>query len=175
MAENRGEKHTRLMLDFQQGDERAYRLLVTIYQNRVYALAQRFLQNRRAAAEATLAVFHKAFTARHSFRAGNGFAAWLFGLAYESCQHASAANHAADTGCREASGREEKRVTVQAVARLSPAERMALLLDHYENMTILEISEVLHMNPLAVETILCRARTSLRIKLASYLQKAGSQ
>ncbi len=59
-----------------QGDLAAFESLYDEYARLVYGVAFRVLKNETAAEDITQSVFMKAFTAPHSFRAGN-FAAWI--------------------------------------------------------------------------------------------------
>lgn len=67
---------------------------------------------------------------------------------------------------------EEQVVMVrQAVDRLPPDERMAMILDHWEDQPLEEIAAVLRKSVPAVKSLLFRARAKLRISLAAYCQK----
>jgi RNA polymerase sigma-70 factor (ECF subfamily) len=58
----------------------------------------------------------------------------------------------------------------RAIAQLPETQRMAVILRRYEDLTYDQISEVLDISIPAVKSVLFRARTELRERLANYLQ-----
>jgi RNA polymerase sigma-70 factor (ECF subfamily) len=58
----------------------------------------------------------------------------------------------------------------RAIARLPETQRMAVILRRYEDMSYDQISEVLEISIPAVKSVLFRARTELRERLANYLK-----
>ncbi|MCK5241804.1 sigma-70 family RNA polymerase sigma factor [bacterium] len=170
MPRNNIDKHNKLMLRFQSGDETAYRSLLGSYKNRVYGLMQRYFQNQSLAEQATRDVFLRVYAAKDSFQPESSFSLWLFTIVNQVCRNYPQDDTIEIKSMKKAQGREEQQILRQALSRFSREERIAFLLDHCEKLTIPEISDVLNKNPLAVETVLCRARANLRIKLAAYLE-----
>lgn len=58
----------------------------------------------------------------------------------------------------------------KAIAELPETQRMAVILRRYEELSYDEIGEVLEISVPAVKSVLFRARTELRQRLAQYLQ-----
>jgi RNA polymerase sigma-70 factor (ECF subfamily) len=58
----------------------------------------------------------------------------------------------------------------RAIARLPETQRMAVILRRYEEMSYEQISDVLEISVPAVKSVLFRARTELRERLANYLK-----
>jgi RNA polymerase sigma-70 factor (ECF subfamily) len=58
----------------------------------------------------------------------------------------------------------------RAIARLPETQRMAVILRRYEDMSYEQISDVLDISVPAVKSVLFRARTELRERLANYLK-----
>lgn len=56
-----------------------------------------------------------------------------------------------------------------AIGELPDSQRMAVILRRYEDMSYEEIADVLDQSVPAVKSLLFRARTELRVKLARYL------
>jgi RNA polymerase sigma-70 factor (ECF subfamily) len=50
---------------------------------------------------------------------------------------------------------------------------MAVLLNKFEDMSYAAIAEVMGLTPKAVKSLLCRARTNLRIALQGYIYMDG--
>jgi RNA polymerase sigma-70 factor (ECF subfamily) len=57
----------------------------------------------------------------------------------------------------------------EAISQLPEAQRMAVILRRYEDLSYEEIGEVLDLSVPAVKSVLFRARTELRIRLSAYL------
>jgi RNA polymerase sigma-70 factor (ECF subfamily) len=58
-----------------------------------------------------------------------------------------------------------------AIVQLPESQRMALILRRYEEMSYEQIAEILDLSVPAVKSVLFRARTELRERLRSYLEK----
>jgi len=171
---NHLDRHNKLMLCFQSGDESAFQSLFSSYKNRVFELTVRFFQNQQIAEQVTQDVFLRLYFTKDSFRADVAFPIWLFSIVNQICQNYGPIAPVSEVKNAKKSYLQEAQHTIRlALAKLSGEERMVFLLDHCEKMSIPEISEVLNKNPLAVETILFRVRANLRIKLAAYLELVG--
>jgi len=59
----------------------------------------------------------------------------------------------------------------RAIVQLPESQRMALILRRYEEMSYEQIAEILDLSVPAVKSVLFRARTELRERLRSYLEK----
>jgi RNA polymerase sigma-70 factor, ECF subfamily len=57
-----------------------------------------------------------------------------------------------------------------AIKELPESQRMAVILRRYEDLSYEEIAEVLDLSVPAIKSLLFRARTELRVRLASYLK-----
>jgi RNA polymerase sigma-70 factor (ECF subfamily) len=57
----------------------------------------------------------------------------------------------------------------KAISELPETQRLALILRRYEELSYEQIAEVLSLSVPAVKSVLFRARTELRQRLASYL------
>src|SRR6266487_5754829 len=64
---------------------------------------------------------------------------------------------------------ELRRKIEEAILQLPEAQRMALVLRRYEQLTYDQIAEVLDLSVPAVKSVLFRARTELRSRLSKYL------
>jgi RNA polymerase sigma-70 factor (ECF subfamily) len=64
-------------------------------------------------------------------------------------------------------------VVREALDRLNKRQRMAVLLNKFEDMNYAEIGAVMRLSPKAVKSLLNRARTNLRAILASYVYMDG--
>jgi RNA polymerase sigma-70 factor (ECF subfamily) len=60
-----------------------------------------------------------------------------------------------------------------ALAGLNERQRMAVVLNKFEDMSYEEIAEVMRLSPKAVKSLLSRARSNLRDALAPYIYMDG--
>ena len=66
--------------------------------------------------------------------------------------------------------RELQEAIEKAIVDLPEAQRMAVVLRRYEELSYEDIAEVLNLSVPAVKSVLFRARTELRARLANYLK-----
>ncbi len=59
----------------------------------------------------------------------------------------------------------------EAIQALPESQRLALVLRRYEELSYEQIGEVLDLSVPAVKSVLFRARTELRARLSSYLER----
>lgn len=184
-----------LMLRWQAGEEPVFELLVEKYQKRVMAVAYRFLLDRAEAEDAAQEAFIRLYQAKNRYTPKAKFTSFLFTIVNRLClnilrrrrRHPVSSLDAgrrdgeesalcqwpdpnAVTAVQVLETRERRDLVLQAVGGLSPDERMAVVLDHWENMSFEAIAEVLHKSVPAVKSILFRARAKLRGKLDAYIR-----
>ncbi len=70
---------------------------------------------------------------------------------------------------RQADKAEMREVVRQALSALNERQRLAVLLNKFENMGYADIAETMQMSPQAVKSLLSRAREQLRTVLEPYL------
>lgn len=68
-----------------QGDMAAFEELVLKYQNKVYALAYRYMGNEEDAYDMTQETFLKAFRSLRTFKGDSSFGTWLYRVATNVC------------------------------------------------------------------------------------------
>jgi RNA polymerase sigma-70 factor, ECF subfamily len=181
---------------WQGGEEAAFTALVEKYRERVRAVAYRFLLNQAEAEDIAQETFIRLFQARDRYRPKAKFSSFLFTITHRLClntlrhrkRHPTQSMDAPVSADPEAPARqwsdpaalsavqvledEERLVMVrQAVDNLPPDERMALILDHWEDQPLEQIAEVLRKSVPAVKSLLFRARAKLRTSLAKYCLK----
>ncbi len=83
-AQMQEEPEDKLVAAAQSGDLAAFNQLVNLYQQRVFNLAYRMLNESEAAADAAQDTFFQAYRALHQFRGGS-FKSWLLRIASNIC------------------------------------------------------------------------------------------
>lgn len=69
--------------------------------------------------------------------------------------------------------KEEARLLFAAIEVLSENQKTAFVLFHIENLSQKEIAEIMELSPKAVESLIQRAKASLRGKLKNYFKNRG--
>ena len=177
------------------GDERVFVSLMSRYQRPFLGVAYRFLQHRDEAEDAVQKAFLKIYRTRTSYRPGTRPAAWIYSVLYRVCLDAlrarerrraaapvdasqgmpAAGTTASRHGGAEQTGEpaERQRLVRRAVAGLPEAERMAVILDQWEGLSLNEIGGAIQRSPSAVKSLLSRGRAKLRVKLTPLLRIEG--
>jgi RNA polymerase sigma-70 factor (ECF subfamily) len=188
----------RLMLRAKAGDETAFTLLVANYQDRLVGVLAHLLQNKEAAEDLAQEVFMRIFRARHGYEPTAKFSTWLFRIANNLASNQRRdvgrkkevvlnVNDSGPLGPRpgerliaEKSGlmpnrqydKAEMCAMVQAaLATLNEKQRMAVLLHKFEEMSYVDIAAALETTPIAVKSLLSRARDNLREVLEPYVRQ----
>lgn len=180
-----------------RGDEAgAFEELVEAYQHRLVAILHHLVGNADEAEDLAQEVFLRVYRSRHRYRARSKFSTWLFtianNLAINSLRRRQrkpiVALNVSESGplgprpaeqiALESSGQQPVRrlqtqelavVVQQALAGLNERQRMAVVLNKFEDMNYAEIAEVMHLSVKAIKSLLSRARENLRVALEAYI------
>jgi len=178
------------MLRYQRGDERAFDQLVERYSPRIFALLTRFLGPVEGREDLVQEVFMRVIRARQEYRPEARFTTWLYRIVFNLSANererrrptGSLDQEREDLGETRADERlaapahELERLDVvsavrAAIARLPERQRMALVLAKYEELPYDEIGRVLGTSEKAIKSMVHRARETLRLELAGFLEE----
>src|SRR6266851_3144796 len=168
-----------------QGDGEAFRALVEQHSRSVFRLAFRMTGNQQDAEDVVQESFMRAYRQLNRFESRANFGTWLYRITANCAvdlmrsRHArhdqthretleeGAASTASDRPGPErlAESAEIQRRVAEAVGGLSPLERAAFTLRHYEGRTIDEISRTLGLGTSAAKHSVFRAVKKLRVAL----------
>jgi RNA polymerase sigma-70 factor, ECF subfamily len=192
------ERDLRLMQLVKTGDMEAFRNLVEIHQQRVLGTIGRMLGDDTEAEDLAQQVFVRVWKSASRWEPAAKFTTWLYtivrNLVFNESrrrsrrparsleemqddeehprQFADAATKSPDTELLDA---EMQAAIERAIQELPEAQRIAVVLRRYQDVSYEEIAEVLQITVSAVKSVLFRARTELREKLRAYLgEDAGS-
>lgn len=171
------ERDAELMARVAQGDAGAYRELSNLYLKRVLNYSYRILGSVAEAEEVTQDTFVRLWTSASSWQPRALVSTWLYRVAHNlSIDRLRArkpqANPEIELGSDSVRpsrmlGRRRVAESVQAaIAKLPDRQREALVLSHYEGLGNLQIGAVMGISVEAVESLLGRARRSLRASLS---------
>lgn len=184
----------RLMVQVRDDVTGAFETLVERYQNRLLAVLFHLVGNLQEAEDLCQEVFLRVYKARKGYRPRAKFSTWLFtianNLAINHLRNKSrnpSVSLAGGTDSRMAAavgqyltGREgtpssQMRqaeladLVKDALGTLGEDQKMAVLLNKFEEMSYADIAAVMSRSPAAIKSLLARARNQLREQLESYL------
>ena len=179
-----------LMKRIADGDERAFRELVERHQNAVVGTVARMLGDPTEAEDIAQLAFLRIWKHAKRWRPEAKFTTYLFtitrNLVFNESRRRSRRKEVSseereeDSGFQMAAesrhGPEEETMKLEmhrqidrAIATLPEAQRTAVIHYSYESLPSEEIAGVLNTSVSSVKSLLFRARTTLREKLATYL------
>ena len=189
----------RLMLRVRDDDAGAFQELVELYQQRLVSVMHHLVGNAQEAEDLAQEVFLRVYRSRKKYRARSKFSTWLYTIAnnlglnaLRSRQRRPAVqlnvNDSGPLGPRPAEQlvrdkanhpsqrmqQQELAVIIrQALDGLNERQRMAVVLNKFEDMNYAEIADVMGLTTKAVKSLLNRARGNLRVALTEYIYMDG--
>jgi len=186
----------RLMLEVRNDNAAAFEELMLRYQSRVVTLLEHLIGRRDLAEDLAQEVFLRIYRSRKTYVPGSKFTTWMFTIVNNVASNAKRSSArrrevniaGSDSGtqplsladmAQAASGqmptrqldKAEMRDMIRlAIETLNEKQRMAVLLNKFENMSYEEIAATMAMTPKAIKSLLSRARENLRQILEPYLQ-----
>lgn len=169
-----------------KGDSQAYAVLVQRYQNFVFTISMRYINNREDAEEVAQDVFVKAYKALADFKGQSKFSTWLYTvttttsisfLRKKKLDIQSLDNERVfevadnlDSGMRANQIEQKSRVSMvnEAIRMLAPEDAQIITLFYKGEQTMDEIAAILGKEPNAVKVQLHRARGRLKDKMQKY-------
>jgi RNA polymerase sigma-70 factor (ECF subfamily) len=164
-----------------EGDHRAFERFVTRYQNRIYNFITGYIGDRYAAEDLTQEVFLRVYGSSQRFRPVSKVSTWVFRIAYNLCMNEIRRrirardfhknyrqwneDFAVPSGSDPIERLEIEKILNTALGDLPERQRAALLLRVNEGLSYAEIGSVLSVSIPSVESLLFRARQSLKRKL----------
>ena len=168
------------MVGVADGDKAAYRLLMDRHLKRCIGLARRMTGNAADAEDVAQDAFLRLWRHADRWQPGRGkFSTWLYKIVVNLCIDRSrrrsflpleAAGDPADDRPDAAEGiakAQTAKMIAAAIARLPERQRAALTLRYYEDIGNIEAAEILAVSVDAIESLLLRARRTLRAELAA--------
>ena len=191
----------RLMLRVRDDLPGAFEELVELFQRRLVAVMNHLVGNAEEAEDLAQEVFLRVYRARKSYRPRSKFSTWLFTIANNLALNALRARKrrpvvrlpAQDSGplgprpaeqivVDRGSGpvsriqkQELAAIVRQALEGLNERQRMAVVLNKFEDMNYAEIAAIMGLTTKGVKSLLSRARMNLRAALTGYIYMDGER
>ena len=191
----------RLMLRVRDDDAGAFEELVELYQHRLVAVMNHLVGNKEEAEDLAQEVFLRVYRSRKKYRPRSKFCTWLFTIANNLALNALRSRKrkpmlslpAQDSGplgprpaeqlvrdrgsgpMRRLERQELTDLIRRALEGLNERQRMAVVLNKFEDMNYAEIADIMGLTTKAVKSLLSRARENLRAALSSYIYMDGER
>lgn len=178
------ESDEQLMVEFCRGSTDAFSKLFSRYKQGVFGYFRRRVSDPSQAEDLTQEAFVAVFRASRRYEARSLFRAYLYAVAFKILQahRRKLALRATLLGTEAGSGEpifqsaaDAEIVLRQAVGKLGRLDREILLLREFEQLSYLEIGELLHLPVNTVRSRLFRARMALRDLLAAPATKSSRE
>ncbi len=199
----RSQEEAAIVAELKAGSEAAYAWLIGEFQQPVYGLVYRIVNDPADAADTTQDVFLKVFRGMKHFHGSSSLKTWIYRIALHEAanrrrwwfrhkaRETSIEPVEAETGSAEAmqaaltdpadspfdnvAHREVQRRVELEVRQLPEPYRTTLILRDLEDMSYEEIAEVLQISLGTVKSRLTRGREILRQRLAAYVREVGDE
>jgi RNA polymerase sigma-70 factor (ECF subfamily) len=185
----------RLMHRVREDEPGAFAELVLRYQHRLVGVMHHLVGNAEEAEDLAQEVFLRVYRSRQKYHARSKFSTWLFTIANNLALNSLRSRQrrpfvpldARDSGplgprpaeqlVRDRADQpmqclqqqELAALIRQALDGLNERQRVAVVLNKFEDMNYAEIAEVMDLSTKAVKSLLSRARANLRSALAGYI------
>jgi RNA polymerase sigma factor (sigma-70 family) len=169
---------------FQQGNEASFNELVRRYQEKVYWIARRFVNDHDQADDVVQEVFIKVYSALKQFRGESGFYTWLYRITVNVALNALRKQRVRDfirideffeTADDEsiqpdaiAEKNEQQKLIEDAIAHLPEKQKAVFILRYYDELPYEEISHILKTSIGGLKANYFHAAK----KIGEYLQRA---
>jgi RNA polymerase sigma-70 factor, ECF subfamily len=200
----RSQEEAAIVAELKAGSEAAYAWLIGEFQQPVYGLVYRVINDPADAADTTQDVFLKVFRGMKHFHGGSSLKTWIYRIALHEAANRrrwwfrhkaketsiepesdgpsmgeSAMQHAltdhADSPFDSVAQHEVQHRVEEELRKVLEPYRTTLILRDLEEMSYEEIAEVLEISLGTVKSRLTRGRDALRQRLAPYVREAGNE
>ncbi len=201
----RSQEEAAIVAELKAGSEEAYTWLIGEFQQPVYGLVYRIVNDPADAADTTQDVFLKVFRGMRQFHGGSSLKTWIYRIALHEAANrrrwwfrhkaretsiepvesdgTGAGENAmqmaltdhADSPFDSVAQHEVQRRVEEELQKLAEPYRTTLILRDLEEMSYEEIAEVLEISLGTVKSRLTRGREALRQRLAPYVREVADE
>jgi RNA polymerase sigma-70 factor, ECF subfamily len=201
MAEETGavvqDLDAQLMLRFKDGDTEAFDRLFVKHTRGIVNFAYRFVRNREIAEELAQEVFLRVYENAAGYRIQARFTSWLYKIATNVClneirkpqfrvphqsMHASLSDDGNDEDRKLEFGtaaapdkifeqKDLSRIIGQALQQIPEKQRIAFILNKYQELSYSEVADVMDSSEKAVKSLIHRAKEALAERLRPFTKE----
>jgi RNA polymerase sigma-70 factor, ECF subfamily len=200
----RSQEEAAIVAELKAGSEAAYAWLIGEFQQPVYGLVYRIVNDPADAADTTQDVFLKVFRGMKHFHGGSSLKTWIYRIALheaanrrrwwfrhkaketsiepveseggagDNAMQVALTDHA-DSPFDNVAHHEVQHRVEEELRKVPEPYRTTLILRDLEDMSYEEIAEVLEISLGTVKSRLTRGRDALRQRLAPYVREVGNE
>lgn len=180
-----GEKQLIKSLGNQERD--AYKYVLDQYRESIVRVCRGFLHSREDAEDAAQEVFIKLFKSAGSFRGDAKLSTWLYRVAVNtSINYLRSAKtnmrvaqssidnvtnlESSDKSDRSLTNMEHSKALKNALDKLPENQKSAFILNKYDDLSYIEVSEIMEISLSSVQSLIFRARKNLQDSLREYFE-----
>src|SRR5579864_5981695 len=201
----RSQEEAAIVAELKAGSEAAYAWLIGEFQQPVYGLVYRIVNDPADAADTTQDVFLKVFRGMKQFHGESSLKTWIYRIALHEAANRrrwwfrhkaretsiepaesemgaggeaaiqTALTDPAESPFDNVAHREVQRRVEQELHQIPEPYRTTLILRDLEDMSYEEIAELLEISLGTVKSRLTRGRAALRKRLAAYVREVGNE
>ena len=177
-----------LMLDFADGDDSAFNQIMGKYKGIVIGITRRYFNDRSRAEDIAQEVFLRIYLSKNKYKPKSKLSTWIYRITANLCLNdirsrkreegnLDLINDNTSSTDRELDiidklEKEELNETVRsALLSLPERQRLAVILSKYDGLSYQEISKILNCSISAVDSILQRAKQTLKKQLNKYFKE----
>ena len=170
------------------GDKNQFRILIQRYEDRLFGLCLRMLQDRDKAQDVLQESFIEIYKHLPAYRFKSSFSTWAYTITYRRiCKEFKqgkknllleefdqiSSNKGAAIAHDEDIQVDDTELLKQAIKDLSPLEQSLMSLYYYDDLSVAEIAEVTHYSQGKIKTVLFRLREKLKRKITILRKEAN--
>jgi len=189
----------RLMLRVRADDNAAFAELVELYHPRLVTVMHHLVASAEEAEDLAQEVFLRVYRGRKKYHPRAKFSTWLYTIANNLALNAlrnrqrkpvvplnlrdsgplgprpaeQLAKDRANMPSQNVQHQELVRIVQEALEGLNERQRVAVILNKFEDMNYAEIAEIMGLTTKGVKSLLSRARDNLRVALKDYILMDG--
>ncbi len=191
-------KHKAISIEaLKSGDQTAFQELVEQYKDAVLNICFGFIQNAEDAEDIAQEVFVEVYRSLENFREDSSLYTWIYRIATsksldelrkrkrlkrKAFYSAQTADHSEDFNLENIKGesstpeqkliqKQQKEAIFAALDRIPEKQRIAFTLSNFQHLSYKEIADVMEKSASSVESLLHRAKISLRKELESFYKQ----
>jgi RNA polymerase sigma factor (sigma-70 family) len=174
-----------------QGNQQAYRSLLDQFGNKVFNSVLGFLQNQEDAEDVTQEIFTEIFQSIHHFKEKSSISTWIYRITVnKSIEFIRKKNrqkrfsffqlldtvinkeidHFHHPGV-QLQNKEQSAILFSAINKLPEKQKTAFILHKLEDLSYVQIAEVMKVTLSSVESLMFRAKQNLQTFLKDYYEK----
>lgn len=185
-----------IVQQLRNGEEHAFKKLVTLFQDKVFNTTLSFLQNNQDAEDVSQEVFIQVYHSIKDFKENSTLSTWIYRITISKCldhtrkkktkkRFAFISNLFSENNTIlhetpdfnhpgvQLDRKEEASILFKLVNTLPENQKTAFLLNKIDDLSYAEIAGIMELSPSAVDSLLQRAKQNLRKKINEQTADTG--